>query len=340
METAIQLQPVRLNSTVPATITQSSQQEVITPEVKKKRSPFIEANTKEVDILHLRDECVVPVFRDNELTISHPQFIETVWKAANTFFRGETIYEPDIRVSHVIRNRKPEALHKPVNSLLDTDVTIFYERLAFCFEIPSIMELVDGNQLNLTIGGVRAYNHENFNSKKGVEKFKVFIGFKNLVCTNLCVSTDGYMSEIKVMSTQELFKAIMQLLQQYNIAKHLYEMSAYKDTMLSESQFAQFLGKSRLYQCLPPSQKKDLPELLMTDTQINLVAKAYYNDPNFSIQEDSKEISMWNFHNMLTGANRSSYIDNFLDRSLNATQLTDGINRALYGDKEYSWFIE
>lgn len=78
----------------------------------------------------------------------------------------------------------------------------------------------------------------------------------------------------------------------------------------------------------------------MTDTQINLVAKAYYNDPNFSVQENSKEISMWNFHNMLTGANRSSYIDNFLDRGLNATQLTDGINKALYGDKEYSWFIE
>ena len=49
---------------------------------------------------------------------------------------------------------------------------------------------------------------------------------------------------------------------------------------------------------------------------------------------------LWNFHNMLTGANRSSYIDNFLDRGLNATQLTDGINKALYGDKEYSWFIE
>ena len=32
----------------------------------------------------------------------------------------------------------------------------------------------------------------------------------NLVCTNLSISTDGYQSEIKVMSTQELFNAIMQ----------------------------------------------------------------------------------------------------------------------------------
>ena len=194
--------------------------------------------------------------------------------------------------------------------------------------------------MNLTVGGVRAYNHENLYSKKGIEKFKIFIGFKNLVCTNLCVSTDGYMSEIKVMSSQELFKSVIQLFQQYNIAKHLYLMEAYKDSYLTEHQFAQFLGKSRLYQCLPSEKKKSLPELLMTDTQINLVAKSYYNDTDFGIVGESKEISMWNVYNLLTGANKSSYIDNFLDRSLNATQLAEGINKAIYGDKEYSWFIE
>ena len=34
------------------------------------------------------------------------------------------------------------------------------------------------------------------------------------------------------------------------------------------------------------------------------------------------------------------YIDNFLDRAYNATQLADGLNKALYGDSEYSWFIQ
>jgi|UPI0003A65F2A hypothetical protein len=42
---------------------------------------------------------------------------------------------------------------------------------------------------------------------------------------------------------------------------------------------------------------------------------------------------------MLTGANKSSYIDNFLDRSLTATQLTEGIDKALHGDNTYKWFI-
>ena len=49
---------------------------------------------------------------------------------------------------------------------------------------------------------------------------------------------------------------------------------------------------------------------------------------------------MWNVYNLLTGANKSSYIDNFLDRSLNATLLADGLNKALYEENEYSWFIQ
>ena len=41
----------------------------------------------EIDLQHLQSDCIVPVFsKDNELTISHNAFIETVWEAANTFF--------------------------------------------------------------------------------------------------------------------------------------------------------------------------------------------------------------------------------------------------------------
>lgn len=350
---AMQLQPVRADVVYPSKINRSLRYdaEVITPieiiEQKPLRSgrgnklPFIEANTKEVTMEHLRNECVVPVFsKDNEITISHPSFIEAVWEAANKVFLNETIEYPIIRVSHVIKGRTPEAIHKPVKDLLETDKTIYYERMMFCFEVPTIHEDIMGNRLNLTIGGVRAYNHENLYSKKGMEKFKVFIGFKNMVCCNMCVSTDGYKSELKVMSINDLFSSAMQLFQEYNISKHLYYMGAFKDSYMTEQQFAQFLGKSRLYQYLPNKMKKRLPQMLMTDTQIGLVAKAYYNDDNFSVIEHGNEISMWNVYNLLTGANKSSYIDNFLDRSLNATLLADGLNKALYEENEYSWFIQ
>ena len=351
---AMQLQPVRADLVYPSRMNRSLKYnaEVITPieiieaEVPQSGSghklPFIEANTKEVTIEHLKNDCVVPVFsKDNEITISHPSFIETVWEAANRVFPNETIECPTIRVSHVIKGRTPEAIHKPVKDLLETDKTIYYERMMFCFEIPTIHEDIAGNRLNLTIGGVRAYNHENLYSRKGAEKFKVFIGFKNMVCCNMCVSTDGYKSELKVMSINDLFTSAMQLFQEYNISKHLYYMSAFKDSYMTEQQFAQFLGKSRLYQYLRNEQKRKLPLMLMTDTQVNLVAKAYYHDDNFSpLQDPNSGISMWNVYNLLTGANKSSYIDNFLDRAYNATQLAEGLNKALYGENEYSWFIQ
>lgn len=351
---AMQLQPVRADLVYPSRMNRSLRYdaEVITPieimeaEVPQSGSghklPFIEANTKEVTIEHLKNDCVVPVFsKDNEITISHPNFIETVWEAANRVFPNETIECPAIRVSHVIKGRTPEAIHKPVKDLLETDKTIYYERMMFCFEIPTIHEDIMGNRLNLTIGGVKAYNHENLYSKKGAEKFKVFIGFKNMVCCNMCVSTDGYKSELKVMSINDLFISVMQLFQDYNISKHLYYMSAFKDSYMTEQQFAQFLGKSRLYQYLPNEQKRKLPLMLMTDTQVNLVAKAYYHDDNFSpLQDPNSGICMWNVYNLLTGANKSSYIDNFLDRAYNATQLAEGLNKALYGENEYSWFIQ
>lgn len=302
---------------------------------------FIEANTKETDLFHLKNECIVPVFsKDNEITISHPNFIETVWNAANKFFPNERFLEPDIRVSHVIKGRIPEAIHKPVNQLLESDKTIYYERMAFCFEIPTIYEDIEGNRLNLTIGGVRAYNHENLYSKKSVEKFKIFIGFKNLVCCNMCVSTDGYKSELRVMSLEELFKASLLLFQQYNPMRHLYLMKSFKDTYMSEHQFAQLIGKSKLYQCLPNAQKKLLPSMEFGDTHINAVAKAYYNDKNFSIEEGADAINLWKIYNLFTGANKNSYIDNLLDRSLNATEFVGGISKALHGDREYRWFVE
>ena len=346
----MQLQPVKANMAYPSKISRvldlSNSQDIIDVEPvlsrrEVKRLPFIEANTKEVTMEHLKDECIVPVFsKDNEITISHSNFIESVWEAANKVFPRESIDMPEIRVSHIIKGRIPEAIHKPVKDLLEEDKTIYYERMMFCFEIPTVYEDIARNRLNLTIGGVRSYNHENLYSKKGMEKFKLFIGFKNLVCCNMCVSTDGFKSELKVMDVHSLFNAAIQLFQEYNAAKHLYYMGAFKDSYMTEHQFAQFLGKSRLYQYLPLEQKKRLPQMLMTDTQVSIMAKSFYSDDNFSLPDNQGEISMWNFYNLLTGANKTSYIDNFLDRAYNATQLADGLNKALYRDNEYSWFIQ
>ena len=95
----------------------------------------------------------------------------------------------------------------------------------------------------------------------------------------------------------------------------------------------------RLYQSLPQGYQKDIPKMLITDSQINTVAKAYINDKNFGSL--GNDISMWKLYNLLTGACKThSYIDSFLDRAVNATEIATGINAALHGDTKYKWFID
>ena len=318
---------------------QYAEEAVIVEEAPKNVKHFIEANTEEATLNHLQYESITQVFsKANELTINHAAFIETIQEAASSFFNGETIDTPEIRVSHVIKGRIPEAIRKPANQLLESDKTIYYERAAFSIDIPTIYETVGGNKLNLSIVGVRAYNQMNLYSKKSPEVFRLAIGFKNQVCCNMCIFTDGFKEDLRVSNTSELYRSALELFNNYNPAKHLHLMQSLGNTSMSEHQFCQILGKMRLYQCLPSGYQKSLPRMLLTDTQINSVAKAYINDENFS--SFGNDLNMWKFYNLLTGANKSSYIDSFLDRSLNATEMAVGINAALHGDERYQWFID
>ena len=172
----------------------------------------------------------------------------------------------------MIKGRIPEAIHKPANQLLESDKTIYYERAAFSIDIPTIYETVEGNKLNLSIVGVRAYNQMNLYSKKVPELFRLAIGFKNQVCCNMCIFTDGYKDDLRVSNTSELYRSALELFNNYNPAKHLHLMQKLGNTSMSEHQFCQILGKMRLYQCLPNGYQKRLPRMLLTDTQINSVA--------------------------------------------------------------------
>ena len=314
-------------------------EEVTAEEVVRPANHFIEANTQEVTLGHLQHDCITPVFsKDNELTISHPCFIRTIEDATADFFRGETIYPADIRVSHVVKGRIPEAIHKPANQLLESDKTIYYERCAFAIDIPTIYETVEGNRLNLSIVGVRAYNQMNLYTKKAPELFRLAIGFKNQVCCNMCIFTTGFRDEIRVSSTAELYRQALELFHHFNPAKQLHLMQQLGNTSLTEHQFAEIIGKMRLYQALPSSLQRAIPRMLLTDTQVNSVARAYYHDENFSTEGGM--LNLWRFYNLLTGANKSSYIDSFLQRSLNTSEIAMGINAAMHGDDRYRWFID
>lgn len=302
-------------------------------------SPFIIANTIEVPLHHLKNDCIIPVFsKDNEKTIAHQEFIDVVLSAVQIAFPHQSISAPEIRVSHQIKGRTPDAIHLNVKDLLEHQKTIYYERMAFIIKISSIKDVINGNELSLTVGGVRSYNLENLYNKKSFEKFKFFIGFQNKVCCNLCISTDGFLEEMRVASAEELYNKSLKTMQNYNAENHLLEMKELTYDYLSEHQFAQLIGRSRLYQHLPKNEKQVIPELNFNDSHINTMAKDYYEDKNFCRIEDGS-INLWNVYNLFTQANKSSYIDTFLDRNLNAFEFSKGLQKTLSGDESFHWFL-
>ncbi|TDD78402.1 DUF3871 family protein [Flavobacterium caseinilyticum] len=279
---------------------------------------FIEANTTEVSLNHLKNECTIPVFaKDNECTISHYEFINSVQEVVEDILDYKGILKPDICVSHVIKGRIPTAIGKPAKELLEHEKTIYYERCMFLIEVPEISEVINGNKLNLTIGGVRSYNQENLFSKKSMEKFKIFIGFQNVVCTNLCISTDGLKEDLRVSSIMELKAKIYELINNYKKREHLLNMVKMFQYSLTEIQFAHLIGKMKLYPYLSKDEKQKLFPLAINDTQLNIVVRDYHTDANFCKSNDST-INFWNLYNLFTEANKSTYIDSNLERNVNA----------------------
>lgn len=309
------------------------------PNVIPKKSPFIEANTIGVDMHHLKQDCIIPVFsKDNEKTICHQEFIDLALHSANKVFKHQQISTPEIRVSHQVKGRIPEAIHKPASELLDHEKTIYYERMAFIIQIPTITDTINGNTLMLTIGGVRSYNLENLYSRKSYEKFKFFIGFQNTICCNLCISTDGLQDEIKVLNMHDLQSKMIEIMQRYNLRQHFHSMKDLANHKLTEKQFAQLIGKSKLYQYLPKEEKIEIPTLNFNDTHINAIARDYYEDKRFC-RDDGGDINLWNVYNLFTSANKSSYIDSFLGRNVNALDFTLGLSNTINGNGSYHWFM-
>jgi hypothetical protein len=210
--------------------------------------------------------------------------------------------------------------------------------MAFAIEIPSVQAEIEGNILSLTIGGVKSYSMDNLYSKNQCDQhFKIFAGFKNKVCCNMCVWTDGFMGDVKVKSLGQLRAMINSLLQSYNSQHHLFHLEQLANYSITEKQFAQLIGRCRMYPHLPQDFRRDVSPLLFGDQQISSVVKDFYKDESFC-RDANGNINLWRLYNLFTGANKSSYIDSFLDRSVNAYQLVEQIKWGLEG-KNSNWYL-
>lgn len=301
---------------------------------------FIGANTKSVTLEQLKRDYIIPVFaKDNQECISHNAFISTVYEAVMDYYRNESILEPQIRASHIVKGRKPHAAGKRVERLRPTDITQYYERSIFAIQIPSIYDEINGNRLNLSIVGCKAYNRDNLSGRLTEQKFSVAVGFNNQVCQNQCIFTDGLKYTILASNTGTIYSQVLDLLDRFNIIDSFRKLESLNNVNLSEHQFCEILGKIRLYNYLDQRRRKQIPSIDVTDAQLNSVASGFVSDANF--KGGTSGISMWNFYNLLTGSNKKNYIDNFLPRAATATELSIGLANTIKGvDPKYSWFIQ
>lgn len=295
-------------------------------------------NSLALTLQNVKDEHIIPVHtRSNEPTISQAAFIEMVMEQGSKAFDG-VVGDPAIKVSHAVKGRTYEARHKAKSELLPEDQTLYYERMAFAIELPEYTSKVGDRELTLTLVGIKAYNEDNLNANRQVtEHFKFGIGFNVDVCTNMCFFGADVSTNMQVTSLDALRGDISAMMERYSVDNNLSRLREFSNYGLSEEQFAKFLGRCRLYHAMPKPFRKEIAPIHLNESQISAVGKGYYDDVNFA--GANKELNMWNFYNLLTGSAKSTYIDQFMGRNVNALDITEGVIKGLKGEGNYNWYL-
>lgn len=185
--------------------------------------------------------------------------------------------------------------------------------------------------------GVEFYGSENLSGKKGEQTFKVLIGFQNKICLNLCAWSDGVMSDLKVNTKAQLYSAIYSLFHSYDAVSHLKAISNLERFSITAKEFAQLIGRCKMYPYLPKETQKEVCAIEFTEAQISQITKGFFWDEDFCC-DNNGNISLWKLFGLFTRANKSSYIDTFLERSVIAYEFVDELRMAIE-EQKYNWFL-
>lgn len=305
-----------------------------------KHPNFIESNTRAITLEELKTKNIIPTFSDNTLTISHQNFIGAVTQAAEEVF-GE-LKPVECRVSHPIIGRIPTTQYKKADELREDEKTTFYQRMAFVAHVRHLTRTTNGQIVHLVVGGVRAYNEDKLYNRASPMKFKIFVGWQVRVCSNLCLTCDGYSGTIDCMTEADIMQKSLELFNSFNPNKEdtLQLLENLHSTQISEELFCKIVGRMKLYQYLPNSGQKQLPLLNIGDQAVNAMVKGYATNPDFG-KKPGEAITCWNLLQLANEAVKSSYIDSWLDRTKCCTDFALGIQKAINGEdtEGYSWFL-
>jgi hypothetical protein len=311
-----------------------------TTEEPENHSHFIESNTQPITLEELSEKSIVPTFADGTLTTSHQSFIESVLEAGQTVF-GE-LTPVDIRVSHPINGRVPSALHKKASELTDEDKTLYYQRMGFVSHVVGLTRNINGQTVHLCIGGVRAYNEDKLFGRPSPAKYRIFCSWTVKVCTNLMVQA-GYIGNLECMTTSDIKEKALELFNGFDPVKedNLRALESLESTSITEEQFCHVIGRLRLYQALPNTTKTELglPNVILGDQAVNAAVRGYVDNPNFK-KEDGIDLNLFQMLQLFNEAVKQTYLDRWLEKNQNCTDLVMGLERAMNGEsQEYAWFL-
>ena len=323
---------------------------IITPQdpdwdvaTQEKHPNFIEGPSSAITMAELTTKNIIPTFCDNTLSVPHQSFIEISRKAAEVVYGKDNITPAECRVSHPIIGRIPSAQNKKASELRDDEKTIFYQRLAWIAHVSSFTADINGQAVSLTIGGTRSYADDKLYSRQNPQHFRLFIGFRVRVCSNMMLTCDGVSDNLLCMTEADIFQKAIELFNRFNQVKEstLTSLESLHDTRFDQETFCKILGRLRLYQALPTLRQKQLPQILLGDSVVNAATKQYITNPNFGMGDGDGSISCWQLMNLLNEAVKNSYADLWLDRNQNCTDFSIGIANALNGTdtKGYDWFL-
>lgn len=314
-----------------------------TAEEQSEQHPnFIESNTQGITFEELTEKNVIPTFADGTLTLSSGSIIKATMRAAEEVYGELTI--PEIRVSHRIQGRTPEAMNKPTSELQDEDITTFYQRMAFLCRVQGITRTINGHEVHLCIGATRSYSEDKLFGRPTPSKMRLFVGWFVKVCTNGCLTCDGNSGTIECMTEADVYEKALALFKSFDPEKEntLEMLENLGTTRISESDFCKIIGRLRLYQALPSSEQNVLPKVILGDQAVNKLVHGYVSNPNFGLKDGADSISLWELLQLANEAvKQGAYIDQWLERNQNCTDFVLGIQRAILGiDQEgYDWFL-
>ena len=314
-----------------------------TAEEQSEQHPnFIESNTQGITFEELTEKHVIPTYADGTLTLSSGSIIKATMRAAEEVY-GE-LTTPEIRVSHRIQGRTPEAMNKPTSELQDEDITTFYQRMAFLCRVQGITRIINGQEVHLCIGATRSYSEDKLFGRPTPSKMRLFVGWFVKVCTNGCLTCDGNSGTIECMTEADVYEKALALFKSFDPEKEntLEMLENLGTTRISESDFCKIIGRLRLYQALPSSEQNVLPKVILGDQAVNKMVNGYVSNPNFGLKDGADSISLWELLQLANEAvKQGAYIDQWLERNQNCTDFVLGIQRAILGiDQEgYDWFL-